>query len=124
MIQKHRTKMMKLLKETDREGDGLVDRTEFRTMLRDVNLKTWLSAQEVECNDSDILFDFLDGGDGDIEQDELIDGIQRMKGAARSIDVNALIRMVVHIDGMLEALDDKVEDIEKKLQPWKEKRST
>jgi len=124
MIQKHKTKMMKLLKETDREGDGLVDRAEFQTMLRNVNLKTWLSAQEVECGDSDILFDFLDGGDGEINQEELIDGIQRMKGAARSIDVNALTRMVVHIDGMLEALDDKVEDIEKILQPWKVQKST
>merc|ERR1719284_95840 len=123
MIQKHKTKMMKLLMETDREGDGLIDRDEFQIMLRNVNLKTWLSAQEVECGDSDILFDFLDGGDGEINQEELIDGIQRMKGAARSIDVNALIRMVVHIDGMLEALDDKVEVIDKTLQPWKSREA-
>merc|ERR1712064_6444 len=97
---------------------------EFKNMLRNANLRTWLAAQEVECGDSDILFDFLDGGDGEINQQEMIDGIQRMKGPARSIDVNALIRMVVHIDGMLERLDDKVEGIEQILQPWKVQKST
>merc|ERR1712137_461120 len=124
MIHKHRTKMVKLLKETDRTSDGMVDRAEFQTMLQDVNLKTWLAAQEVGCGDSDILFDFLDGGDGEINQQEMIDGIQRMKGPARSIDVNALIRMVVHIDGMLEGLDDKVEGIEQILQPTTDKKNT
>merc|ERR1712137_777763 len=113
MIQKHRVKMMKLLQEADSTNDGFVDRTELCSLLKDVNLKTWLAAQEVECNDSDMLFDFLDGGDGVITSEELIDGIARLKGAARSIDMNALIRMAVHMDGMMVALDDKVEAIEK-----------
>merc|ERR1712137_1057725 len=113
MMHKHRTKMLKLLEEADSTNDGFVDRSELCGMLENVNLKTWLAAQEVECNDGDILFDFLDGGDGIITSEELIHGIQRLKGAARSIDVNALIRMAVHTDSMLVALDDKVEAIEK-----------
>merc|ERR1712137_1399350 len=113
MMQKHRTKMLKLLAEADSTNDGFVDRSELCGMLQNVNLKTWLAAQEVECNDGDILFDFLDGGDGVITSAELIDGIQRLKGAARSIDVNALIRMAVHMDSMMVALDDKVDTIEK-----------
>merc|ERR1712107_162449 len=76
-IQKHRTNMMTLMRCVDHNGDGLLDRAEFRTMLKQSSkLKTWLSAQGFECGDSDVLFDLCDGGDGEIDYEKLSNGIQ------------------------------------------------
>eukprot|EP00812_Abedinium_dasypus_P011494 NODE_504_length_1516_cov_311.971253.p1 GENE.NODE_504_length_1516_cov_311.971253~~NODE_504_length_1516_cov_311.971253.p1 ORF type:complete len:442 (-),score=157.22 NODE_504_length_1516_cov_311.971253:177-1304(-) len=119
-MEKHKTKMMKLLREADESSDNLVTRGELNAMLSDPNMKIWLAAQDVEVNDADILFDFLDNGDNTLSAEELVGGIARLKGTARSIDMNAVVRMLCHIDGMLVDLDDRVEDMDRR---WEESRT-
>lgn len=84
----HRAKMQTLFKHTDTDGDGNMDLTEFRQVFAVPEIRTWLSSMELDSvGDVDKLFTLLDNGDGLVTQAELIDGVAKLKGAARSIDL-------------------------------------
>jgi len=80
---KHAQKMRQLLEKADTSGDSCIQRDEF----------TWLAAQEIDVGDADLLFDLMDGGDGELTSDELCTGISRLKGPAKSLDLIGLIHM-------------------------------
>jgi len=101
---KHTQQMMKLFKEADISGDGTVGREEWKNALRKSKVKTWLSAMDLEVGDADLLFDFLDNGDDSITAEELINGVARLKGSARSIDVVALMYKCMSIERSVEEL--------------------
>jgi len=98
----HVKKMERLFKEADTSCDGLIDREEFKKVLMIDKVKTWLSAMELEVSDPDLLFDFLDDGDEAITVAELIDGVARLKGSARNIDLVALMHNVNKVYEMVE----------------------
>lgn len=51
-------------------------------------MKLWLAAMEIEVRDESELFSLLDrDGDGNITVQELVDGMRRLKGAARNYDL-------------------------------------
>lgn len=104
----HVRKMERLFKEADTSCDGLIDREEFKNILTIDKVKTWLGAMELEVSDPDLLFDFLDDGDEAITVAELIDGVARLKGAARNIDVVALMRTVNGLYDIVEEIQNKV----------------
>jgi hypothetical protein len=111
VIQKQRAgkilaaKMRSLLGRGDMDGDGVLDRDEFVRILKTQTTATWLSSMEVEVGDAGILFDMIDDGDGQLTLDELIRGISRLKGGARSID------MCMMLNG-LATLQRSVEDVQ------------
>merc|ERR1719329_953498 len=93
MVAKHRSKMHALMAECDESGDGNLDRDEFRSVMRDPRVKTWLSAMELNVSDPDALFNLLDNdpaAPGIITADELAGGVSRLKGTARSLDMAQL----------------------------------
>merc|ERR1711870_203096 len=92
----HVAKMDRLLKEADVSGDGFIQREEFAEVLQKPAVRTWLSAMEIETGDTELLFDFIDNGDEQISSLELVEGIARLKGTARSMDVVALTHRTAH----------------------------
>merc|ERR550537_2166690 len=88
---KHVAKMLQFLRAADDSNDGLLQREEVKKILENPDMKVWLSAQDLDVCDVDLLFDFLDGGEGHISSQELIAGVARLKGAARSIDLVGLM---------------------------------
>lgn len=100
-LQKHCDKMQRLLKEADVSGDGFIQREEFREALSKPVVRTWLSAMEVETGDVDLLFDLIDNGDEEISIQELVQGISRLKGGARSIDVVNLTHRAARMELMI-----------------------
>jgi len=57
----------------------------------------WFSAQDLDAGDADYLYDLLDDGDGNLTVGELISGVARLKGAARSIDLFGLMHLVANL---------------------------
>eukprot|EP00811_Abedinium_folium_P020843 NODE_2985_length_2110_cov_9.759960.p1 GENE.NODE_2985_length_2110_cov_9.759960~~NODE_2985_length_2110_cov_9.759960.p1 ORF type:complete len:616 (+),score=141.58 NODE_2985_length_2110_cov_9.759960:2-1849(+) len=89
--QKHVKKMKRLMKVTDTSGNGVCDRHEFMKALGDPTIKAWLASMDVEVDDIDMLYDTIDNGDGLITTEELIHGVARIRGAARSIDMLCML---------------------------------
>ncbi|CAK0831028.1 unnamed protein product [Prorocentrum cordatum] len=89
----HRKKMMDLFDLADRDHDGTIGRQEFAKMLLEPAIRTWLMSMNLDISDANLLFDLIDDGsdpNGMIDKEELIAGIARLRGPARSIDVKAL----------------------------------
>merc|ERR1712187_1102014 len=83
---------MKRLEATaDTNGDGLLNKQEFRKMFEDLGLQKWFASMEFIPKDVDFLFDMMHDGDGSLTVDELIKGVARFKGTARNIDVQMLM---------------------------------
>eukprot|EP00929_Paragymnodinium_shiwhaense_P006165 TRINITY_DN10905_c0_g1_i4.p1 TRINITY_DN10905_c0_g1~~TRINITY_DN10905_c0_g1_i4.p1 ORF type:complete len:314 (-),score=59.21 TRINITY_DN10905_c0_g1_i4:397-1338(-) len=102
----HIKKMTLLFQEADESGDGLLTREEFRDILSDARVKTWLSAQEINIADPDEVFTLVDNGRGVISAEDLVRGFSRLKGAAKSMDIASLTRKIEEIRRRLEYLGE------------------
>lgn len=87
----HTRKMEALFQLADKDGSGMLDCSEFKEVVGDPAVKTWLGAQELDASDADTLFKLLDNGDGHLTALELVQGVARLKGPARSIDLASLM---------------------------------
>merc|ERR1712007_24412 len=90
------------------KGD-YIDKGQFIEVLKDKQMRLWLSAQDVEVGDADLLFDFIDDGTGKVSVNQLINGISRLKGSARSIDVISLTHKILHVDEEVVSLNRKID---------------
>jgi hypothetical protein len=87
----HRRKMLDLFEHMDFNHDGEIVRQEFANMLQEPAIRTWLTSMNLDISDGKLLFDLIDDdGDDLIHKEDLIAGIARLRGPARSIDMKAL----------------------------------
>merc|ERR1712232_663338 len=87
----HAKKMRRLFRQADTSNDGYLNLEEFRRVLSDPAVRLWLASMDMESGDAERLFVLIDNGDGLISADELIAGVARLKGGARSIDLAMII---------------------------------
>jgi len=89
-----RQKMQRLFNTLDqKERDGRLSVSEFKTIGDDPKLRTWLASLDIETDDLETLFELIDeDGGGFITIDELVHRVPRIKGAARGIDVLAIMK--------------------------------
>ena len=93
IIQKKRTtaeytkKMTKLFKRAAGDGGASITREQFEKLMQDQWIRTWLSAMEINVNNVERLWILLDDGDGRLTAEELVKGLARLKGGAKSIHV-------------------------------------
>jgi len=96
MMKTHIRKMEQLFAAADTDGNRVLDREELTAIISDPEVRTWLSAMEVDVSlfiqDADSLFDLLDDGDNGITADQFVRRVGRMKGTARSLDLAMLMR--------------------------------
>lgn len=104
----HVQKMELLFKQSDVDHDGHLSVEEFRNVVKDEFVKTWLGSMELEADDADDLFWLLDSGDGTITAEQLIKGAARLKGTARSMDLARTMRHTsCSIARIVQLLEDK-----------------
>lgn len=87
----HTKKMRTLFAAADESGDGFIDREEFCEIMNIPEVRTWLAAQELPVRDPNMLFSLLDDGDAELTAEELVKGVERLKGTAKGIDLAAFI---------------------------------
>jgi len=112
----HIRKISALFGHADVDGNGTIDANEFHTVLADSELRTWLSAMELDVRDEVQLFELLDvDGDGELNLSELVDGISRLKGAARNYDVAYLHKGNMEVLKYLSQIDVHLQEIGKRV---------
>merc|ERR1740123_1968729 len=95
---KFKAQMSKLFASADTDNNGTLSRTELQEILTETKTKTWLAAMDLEVDDADKLFDFINPNESEeISLKMLTDGIQRLRGPARSIDMVALMRKCLNL---------------------------
>eukprot|EP00931_Biecheleriopsis_adriatica_P051621 TRINITY_DN29965_c0_g1_i1.p1 TRINITY_DN29965_c0_g1~~TRINITY_DN29965_c0_g1_i1.p1 ORF type:complete len:554 (+),score=93.11 TRINITY_DN29965_c0_g1_i1:62-1723(+) len=88
----HESKMFSLFQHADQTGDGVLSFQELTEVLGQPDVALWLQAMELDTSDPALLLKLLDvNTDSYITISELIAGVQRLKGGARSIDVQQVI---------------------------------
>jgi len=88
----HMKKMTALFNSADMDGSGFIDYNEYREIFEDPEVRTWLSAMELDVSDLEMIFQLLDEDeDGRLSRNDLVQGISRLKGHARRTDMNFLM---------------------------------
>eukprot|EP00913_Durusdinium_trenchii_P017435 g16386.t1 len=104
-----------LFSEADTSGDGMLDLEEFLRLLDNPQLQVWLHMLELDTPEaccrwslkSDLmgLFHMLDDGKGEISLEALAQLMKRMKGVAKSLDLNKLQHEVAKLHTKVDGLD-------------------
>jgi len=103
VVNQHRKKMKRLFSNLNRDGDDALSWDEFEELMNDNWLRQWLQSMEIDTNHLRRLWALLDNGDGRLTADELILGVGRLKGSARSID---MLYNVHSVEAIQATLDD------------------
>jgi len=78
--------------EADEDNTGTLSWDEFRDYLKHEKVKHYFQSFELDVSQARTLFKLLDLDESDdVGIDEFVEGCMRMKGSARSIDVNMLL---------------------------------
>merc|ERR1712167_435516 len=73
------------------------------------HVQTLLGAMDLSVGSADLLFSLIDlDGNGDLTLEELVKGVGRLKGDAKSWDVLNLIRIVTDLQESVEKIQAKV----------------
>merc|ERR1719215_1004377 len=87
----HAQKIWELFKRSDGDDDGYMEREEVEGILGNSDVRMWLAAMELDVDDVTLFFRDIDrDGDGRISYEELVQGVSRLKGSARSYDLMKL----------------------------------
>jgi len=104
-------KIQAIFKDADKDGDGQLSWTEFENYLSNDTTAAYFSTAGVDASLARTLFKLLDVDDTDqVGIDEFIGGCMRLKGGARSIDVNMLL---YETEKMCHKLTEHMEDTSK-----------
>jgi len=112
----HIRKIVALFEHADNDGDGSIDCNEFHDVLADPEVKTWLASMELDVRDPVHLFALVDvDGDGEITVKELVDGVSRLKGAARNYDIVSLQNTTQNMMREIRQVHQCIEEVNKRL---------
>lgn len=104
--QAHASKMHRLFAAADRFDTGVLSYRDFKSLMEDQYVSTWLAAYELSTDDCERLFHLLDNGDGQLTPEELLKGVNRLKGPARSVDLHTTLIEVNDLKSMLKELQE------------------
>jgi len=106
----HMSKMQRLFAAGDASGDGLLDKKEFLRLMQNVEVHTWLSSMGLDAADGDALFEFMDKDkDRNVSAEELIEGVSKLKGSARSLDLMMCLERQEELIGALQDIHPEME---------------
>merc|ERR1719215_1191144 len=101
-IESYQRKVKQFFREADHDNNGTLSWEEFESHMRDGKVKAFFSALQLDVSKAHILFELLDtDGSGEVNLDEFLDGCIRLKGQARSIDLNLLLLQSEKLSGEL-----------------------
>mmetsp|Transcript_42854 Transcript_42854/g.92495 ORF Transcript_42854/g.92495 Transcript_42854/m.92495 type:complete len:871 (-) Transcript_42854:90-2702(-) len=88
------THLREIFRAIDVDDSGMITMQELRDFLDDdsLQLQTYMEALEINAEDAKALFKLLDrDNSGEIDIDEFCDGCMRLRGEAKSFDINCLM---------------------------------
>merc|ERR1711920_222442 len=125
-IKKNKQKMEHLFMEADTSGDGILSSDEFKDIVEDHRVKVWLSAMDLEVEDAQKVFDFVEksgkSGEG-VSAVDFVMGLKHLKGSARSMDLCMLMQDIRRIEQDIRLLCDNLQ-LHSSMQPRQLARSS
>jgi len=88
--QKYVQKLQEVFHAIGGSVDGLITEERLASILESPKALAYFQTLDLDVTETSALFSLLDNGDGEITQEEFIDGVLRCKGPARAIDQVAL----------------------------------
>lgn len=85
------SRLEEIFLEADSDGNGVITKAEMDSACSNAVVLHYLSILEIEVHEVEPLFDLLDDGDGEVTIKEFCQGIVRLKGQARSLDVISIM---------------------------------
>mmetsp|Transcript_114005 Transcript_114005/g.329326 ORF Transcript_114005/g.329326 Transcript_114005/m.329326 type:complete len:583 (-) Transcript_114005:77-1825(-) len=81
-------------RQADVDHTGTLSWEEFRRQLMKPRVQAYFRALDLDVSQAHVMFDLLDvDGSGSVSVEEFVDGCVRLRGQARSIDLNRMIHM-------------------------------
>lgn len=110
----------KIFDAADADGSGTLSWTEFEAHLQDERVKAYFNTLELDVSQARALFFLLDIDESDeVPIDKFVEGCMRMRGDAKSIDVNMLLyeneKMLCKFTNFTEYAEDQFETLKKAL---------
>merc|ERR1712113_712647 len=91
-MQQYRQKVELFFREADLDKSGYLNWEEFHRHMQNEHVKAYFEALELDVQQAHVLFEILDSdGSDEVSFEEFLEGCYRLKGQARSIDVNMLV---------------------------------
>jgi len=105
-------KLRAVFHAVDVSKDGSLDRDEFARVCKNSDVLVYLKMLELDVANADALFFLLDADkDGVIKFEEFLQGVMRLKGQARSMDVVGLMRAQDQLLVVVQQLADQVHEL-------------
>lgn len=119
--QKHFEKMQNLMQETSMHDDdddhSTISREAFMKICSDPQVKLWLSSLELDVKDAGNLFRLIDdSNDGVLSVHELADGVAKLKGPAKSLDMYTCIHEQRELSVDVRTMEGKIEEAERQAE--------
>jgi len=105
-------KMKALFIAADTTGDGLITLPEFKSIMTDPWVAAWMRGLEISVADVEKVFELISGDGGLLSLDDLVRGIQRLKGTARSLDMASILHEQREIVRLLTAIRQSLPPIQ------------
>jgi hypothetical protein len=105
--------LLGLLKEIDVDGDEMITADEFKEAMQRQEIREFISAMQVEVHNPERFFDLLDhDNDGEVDLVEFVEGMQRLRGEAKSVDVHMMVnenrKMLQMVTGLMDLLEEQL----------------
>lgn len=96
----------------DTDGSGIINLEELGECLADERLQMYLAALDLDTSDAATLFTLLDWDDsGSIDINEFCEGCLKLKGEARSFDINCLLYNVRKLAKHIAVLESRCDAV-------------
>jgi len=118
---KYKERILGFFREADVDKSGTLTWDEFEAHLQDPAVMAYFQALDLDVSQAHVLFELLDNdGSDQVTLDEFLDGCLRLRGQARSVEMNKLLYMCDRVFGRLaaymKASETNIEAITKKLE--------
>lgn len=103
--------------EADADGSGTVSWAEFTEHMEDDRVKAYFKVLDLNVDEAQQLFDLLDSDNtGEVSIDAFVKGCVKLKGSAKSIDMQTLLIQTKSMSEDLRKLSRRVDSISKDLK--------
>jgi len=84
--------LIEVLRDMDTDANDSISKHEFYSALQREDIVQYMDALSVDSTEAELLFHLLDkDGDGEVDIPEFVDGMQRLKGEAKSFDLHMMM---------------------------------
>lgn len=113
----HVKKMTEFLTYTDDSGDGKISNSEWTECLKNQQVQFWFAGQGVGLGEADRLFNCLEtDGDGKLSPEELVAGVSRLQGPAKSLDLAFFKEdMAKDVQDFSDSVGSRMKDLDQKI---------